>query len=745
VSLATADTAPSEVTAQEVEAQLQRVCASPQFAASERLKSFLRFVVSESLAGRARSLKEYTVAVAVYERGTDFDPKVDSIVRSEARRLRAHLDAYYAGPGSQDPIQIAMPRGGYAPTVRRQPTAVQADVTTHAPAPVLPATATPPGSRRRRLASWGVPLVVMAMSAIGVAVVRSGPARSEPVMRAWPLQKPVPSGSVSHDGRYLAFHDASGTPWRMDLQNNQTTKLTFGPGDWDGQRAPAIQLSPDGRYVAYSWLTGADRSELRLMAVPGGEPRILRSAAARQTSRPAAWSADGRRLLVVTILDGSRVALDMLDIQSGESTPLIDLGETEPFGVTMTADARLVAYDHSPGSGPRDIFLLDTTTRRTTRVVARPGNDTLPVFVEDGRALLFASDRPGPLSLWRLPITRGRAGAPILERADTDRLWPLGVTPAGSFVHAAQSEVIDVQVAMLDSAGTVTAQPVAVGREFVGANLSPDWSPDGRFLAYVSQHAVLTVGPSSQHLVIRDRVTGRQRRLHPALTYVAQPRWSHDGRQLLVKGRGVKSGAWSLHVLDAGTGVVVQTVPGTGVADEWRIGSYQWVPTRNAILFARSGRGLVELDPATGAERVIVPLQPQQHITGGRGCAYAPDGQTLAYSVQQTDGRTRRATLHVREASGRTRELMRAETPDWLMLQGWAPDGESVYVVRQFQARPGAGGERREVWRVPIDGRPPVSTGLRTQLLRDVAVNRDGRTIAYVDGVPSWQIAVLER
>lgn len=737
------DTACCEVTAEEVEAQLQRVCASPQFAASERLKAFLRFVVGQTLAGRARELKEYTVAVAVYERGTDFDPKIDSIVRSEARRLRTHLDAYYAGPGSGDPIRIAMPRGGYATTVQRQPTAAPSAVTTHESA--SPAAATMPRrSRRLRAATWALPLVVVAMSAIGLAIVRSGPAPSRTVLRALPVPSPVPSGSLSRDGRYLALHDASGTAWRMDLQYGQTTRLTFGPGEWDAQRAQAIQLSPDGRDVAYTWLAAADRGELRLMTAPDGEPRTLRDAAPGQTYRPAAWSGDGRKLLVVTIVDGTRVALELLDIPSGRSTRLVNLGDTEPFGVTMTADARLVAYDHAPGSGPRDIFLLDTRTRHTTRVVGRSSNDTLPVFVENGRALQFASDSPGPLSLWQLPVLDGRADAPTLVHADAGRIWPLGVTPAGAFVHATQTEAIDVHVAPLGS-GTVVAPPATVGRGFVGANLAPDWSPDGRYLAFVSQQAVLTVGPSAQHLVIRDLTTGRQRRLYPALTSVAAARWSHDGTRLLVRGRTAKDGLWSLHVVDASTGVVTQTVAGTGAADEWHLGAYQWIPTRNAILLARPGRALVQLDPETGAERVIVLLHPQQRVTGERGCAFAPDGQTLAYSVQQTDGPTRRATLHLREASGTTRELMRADAPDWLMLQGWAPDGKSVYVLRQHRGQPGAAPERREVWRVPIDGTPPVSTGLRARLLRDVAVAPDGRFLAYVDGVPSWQIVTMQR
>ncbi len=319
-----------------------------------------------------------------------------------------------------------------------------------------------------------------------------------------------------------------------------------------------------------------------------------------------------------------------------------------------------------------------------------------------------------------------------------------GTSTTGAFAHSAQVNVIDVQVAVLDASGVVAEQPVPLGRAFVGANLSPDWSPDGRSLAYVSQQGVVTVGPSAQELVVLDRVTGRQRRLYPALTFVARPRWSPDGTRLLVKGRGMKSGPWSLHVVDASTGALLHTVPGTSVDNEWRIGAYQWVPNREAILLARAGRGLVELDLGTGTERLIVPLQAQKHVIGERGCAYAPDGQTLAYAAEESDGGTRRAVLRVRESVGTTRELLRAEAPDWLTLEDWAPDGQSVYVVRQFRGRPNASPERREVWRVPIDGRPPVAAGVRSPLLRNVAVNPDGRTLAYVDGFPTQQVAAMD-
>lgn len=102
-------------TAGEVRAELERILASSCFQASEKRRRFLRFVVEETLAGRANRLKGYTIAVEVFERAEDFDPQLDPVVRLEARRLRRDLDGYYAADGRDNPLHISIPKGQYAP------------------------------------------------------------------------------------------------------------------------------------------------------------------------------------------------------------------------------------------------------------------------------------------------------------------------------------------------------------------------------------------------------------------------------------------------------------------------------------------------------------------------------------------------------------------------------------------------------------------------------------------------------
>ena len=105
-----------EPSAPEVQAALERVLAAAPFAGGGRAGSLLRYLVERALDGRGDTLKEYVVGVELFNRGDQFDPRVDTIVRVEARRLRAKLDEYYGGPGASDPVRIDVPRGGYVPT-----------------------------------------------------------------------------------------------------------------------------------------------------------------------------------------------------------------------------------------------------------------------------------------------------------------------------------------------------------------------------------------------------------------------------------------------------------------------------------------------------------------------------------------------------------------------------------------------------------------------------------------------------
>lgn len=120
--------------------QLDRILASKLFVHSARMSRFLRFAVETARDGRAEELKEYRIALEVFDKDTEFDPRLDPIVRVEARRLRAKLQRYYETDGRDDPVRVDFPTGAYVPVFQERPAV--------APRPAEPTIAVQPFANR---------------------------------------------------------------------------------------------------------------------------------------------------------------------------------------------------------------------------------------------------------------------------------------------------------------------------------------------------------------------------------------------------------------------------------------------------------------------------------------------------------------------------------------------------------------------------------------------------------------------
>jgi TolB-like protein len=102
----------------DVRAQLQKILESTLFSKCERLTRFISFAAQHSLTGARGPLKEYVIGIEVFDRTSGYDPRIDPIVRVEARRLRSKLESYYASVGREDPVLVEFPKGTYAPVFR---------------------------------------------------------------------------------------------------------------------------------------------------------------------------------------------------------------------------------------------------------------------------------------------------------------------------------------------------------------------------------------------------------------------------------------------------------------------------------------------------------------------------------------------------------------------------------------------------------------------------------------------------
>ena len=410
--------------------------------------------------------------------------------------------------------------------------------------------------------------------------------------------------------------------------------------------------------------------------------------------------------------------------------------------MSFSPDARNIVYDFPPkeNAEERDIFLLSTDGSREVPLVEHPANDVFPMWTPDGKTILFASDRTGTLGLWAIKVAEGRPlGSPEMLKPDIGRVLPMGITKTGAFYYGLQTQLNDVYIGELDLqqgklVGSLT--PLSQSQRVVSANFSPDWSPDGKYLAYVPNRGVLPEGFGSKQLSIRHLETGEERILSPKLSYISRPRWAPDGRSIFVNGKDMKNrqGLYKIDPQSGDVSVVLHSEPGTYV---------QWVecsPDGKTIFYNEGnpkGNRLVKRDLETGQETELLRGTVQDF-------AVSPDGQQLVFGFW--DRATRVKSLRViSTAGGEPRELLRQkEGEDFIAgFQGlvWTPDGRSVLFLK---GPANLQGETLALWRVSVERGESKTLGLAMNRLRHIRLHPDGRHIAFSAGKNKGEVWVME-
>lgn len=101
-----------------VRSQLAKLLQAPGVESSARRKQLLTYLVEQALAGKGEQISEYGIGLDVFGRPPSFDPRLDSIVRTETSRLRQKLKAYYAEDGQSDRVVVEIPNRNYIPAIR---------------------------------------------------------------------------------------------------------------------------------------------------------------------------------------------------------------------------------------------------------------------------------------------------------------------------------------------------------------------------------------------------------------------------------------------------------------------------------------------------------------------------------------------------------------------------------------------------------------------------------------------------
>jgi Tol biopolymer transport system component len=545
---------------------LERVLASAGFLRNERMSRFLRFLSESHLDGHGNQLKESVIAVEVFGRKPDHDPSQDSIVRTEAGRLRGRLAEYYVGEGKDDPIVIELPKGGYTPAFRlRAPTFPPVSTPLPTPAPTI---------KKIRWRDW------LIAAAVAVALATTAIVWLQKTERFW--RNPIgevqfqtvadfdgteQAAAVSRDGKFVAFlsnRDGHMDVWVTQTGSGHFHNLTHGSDlELVNPSVRTLGFSPDGSLVTF-WVRkpAAEGGQVGIWAAPtlGGPSRQYLEGAAEFD-----WSHDGSRLAYHTPASG-----DPLYVSDGRTLPRspiftapaglhshfplwapddqfiyvvygalpdkLDIWRLKPVGGTperitshngrvshpVLLNQRTLMYLASDpdGSGPW-LYSIDVEHRIPHRLTFGPDRYTSLASTADGKRLVVTRASPKS-TLWRMRI--GDSTAEILPPVR------IALTPATTSSPRLGSDYL-IFVSSGGTTESIWKQANGTDKELWrgdGAQIigSPAISPDGRHIAF-------SVRQRSQTLLYVMQADGANARvIADVLELRGSPAWTPDGRSI---------------------------------------------------------------------------------------------------------------------------------------------------------------------------------------------------------------------
>ncbi len=621
--------APDTPSSEDVLGALDRLLHSDAFAGAARQQRLLRHLVHKRLEGRVGDLKEYTLGVEVFDRGDDFDPRLDPIVRVEASRLRSRLQKYYDGGGAAEPIRISLPRGGYAPSFAMAatpeppqtatPPMVESPLVVASPALSEPVTVAPagPAAGFRR---WTVALVIAGVAAallIAVFYHRAPVAirtqnfnhfqrlTNDEALCAFPTFSP--------DAKSLAYARRDGGTWEIyqrDLATSAVTELT--PGALEDNYQPA--WSPDGANIAFR----SDRE---------GGGLFLLNTQSRGTKRLTntgyypTWSPDSSKIAFST---GTFIDPGENPANGGSAVEVLDLKSKQIQRVTPAQTVfsalqpawsphgnRIAFWDTDP-NGDRDIWTVqaDGTSARPVPVTHDAWTDWSPAWSPDGRFLYFSSDRGGAMNLWRVRIDEesGKVeGAPESVTTPSSYTgWTTFARNGKELAYVRRMPLSELYKVPFDPGKALDLNQKTALTAGERTLHEPDMSPDG-------QSIVVRVQDPQEDLALIRSDGSDTRRLTNDVYDDRDPHWSPDGNEIVfTSNRSRTFEVWAIH--PDGTGLRKLT--------NGSIVPFAWDPSGDLVAYPANATPFSLLPPGAPVKNFGVP-------SVFRPIAWSPDKQKV--------------------------------------------------------------------------------------------------------------------
>ena len=552
--------------------------------------------------------------------------------------------------------------------------------------------------------------------------------------------------SVSADGRYLAYTDwTTGDLALFDLVEATHRRVTNkGPLRKVLEFAESfVRFSHDGRRLAYVW----DRNgyELWTADIDGSNRRfVYRNDPGRGEVQVFDLSPGGKSVVAVVPKARSdsqsnalRIALIHLDNASIQL--LKDLSPRSRISaMAFSPDGRFVAYDIASAANARksDIYVLAIDGRDEIALTTDSAANQLIGWTPDGEGILFAADRGGTREAWFQPFkARAPQHAPqrVLTNLPAD-FRPLGFTRDGALYYATSAaSTNDVFTATADASRSSLVRPPSSASFGAFANEGPDWSPDGRQLAFVRNGETIVIR-SIDGDTVRELTPRGMQRIFTVASGDRYLRWSPDGRKMLAPENR------TIFLVDVTTGVATPAVT------DRRSRFGRWSPDGRAIYYSRqvgandSPFEIVRWKIEANVKDVLYRSNLPGDNVGS--LELSPDGRWLAFSdiVLDSAGYELGVLRVMPSDSGVARTLLTAEPSEEVRVVGWTPDANKILITRYDRL---AGDRGTAVWLVsPLVGEPEALE-LGRNVLTHLRFHPNGRRIAFDSGRRGAEIWVI--
>jgi dipeptidyl aminopeptidase/acylaminoacyl peptidase len=303
----------------------------------------------------------------------------------------------------------------------------------------------------------------------------------------------VSQAEMSPDGQWIAY--AVRTRMLKEDKNEQRLWVvsTHGgdplPMTVEGVSSSHPRWSPDGKYLAFLSARNGGKNQVWLLDRRGGEAQKLTEVA--QGVNDFEWSPDSTRLVLI-LQDPKPEDLEAAkDKDKDKDKPAAKPKTPPPFVIDrLQFKQDTVGYlDHR-----RDhLYIFDVASKKVTQITSGDFDDNEPAWSPDGKSLAFTSNR----------------STPDPDRNYNTDIWVVAADNNDKGAHLTQ----------------VTTNP--------GPDRSPAWSPDGKWIAFVTETDLKAMIYATHHLAIAPSTGGEAKVLTLAFDRsVRRPRFSPDGHSI---------------------------------------------------------------------------------------------------------------------------------------------------------------------------------------------------------------------